>query len=188
MISWLSSFRNTLLPLKNVAKTKSTNSKWLSLEMGFLDNIENFFDNNKGGDENETTVELFTIPFKSIKVGALRLLLTLHLMGQQNTPTKGSWKCRQQDDNHVVMQYMVDETSDTCLIIGISEKGVHVERRGTLAPSMKFLMQESILLQGLLEELDHVIYSGDLQESDRLMVLKYPIDGLDKARENLPFA
>jgi hypothetical protein len=49
------------------------------------------------------------------------------------------------------------------------------------------MMQESILLEGLIDQLDHVLYSEEVKDANRLLVLKNPLDGLDKARAMLPF-
>ena len=72
----------------------------------FFDDIGKYFnpkgrndDEEEGNtDENDDTVVVFTIPSSSVKVGALRLLLMLHLIGQQNIPSKGAWKCQQREE------------------------------------------------------------------------------------------
>ena len=83
----------------------SSLSPWM-LFGGFFDDIGKYFnpkgrndDEEEGNtDENDDTVVVFTIPSSSVKVGALRLLLMLHLIGQQNIPSKGAWKCQQREE------------------------------------------------------------------------------------------
>jgi len=161
-----------------------------SLQMvgGFFDELGKFF-GKKGNDGNaesdfDSTTCTFTIPAKSIKVGGLRLFLTLHFMGQQNTPTKGTWKCIQTNDGDLDVYY-IDQTA--AVSIEFDEDGIYIHRRGS-SPSMQFVMQESVLLQGLLYELDHVVNAGDVKVSDRLLVLTDPGDAIEKARETLSFA
>lgn len=169
---------------------------------GIFDDIGKFFNSHRGEEEecngseeeddgemsNNDTAVVFTIPARSVKVGALRLLLMLHLMGQQNSPNKGTWKCQQREEEDgedvIVMQFMVDQSASLSVII--TDWGIKVKRRG-IAPSMQFMIQESILLQGLIDQLDHVLYSEEVKEGNRLLVLKYPLDGLDKARATIPF-
>jgi hypothetical protein len=82
------------------------------------------------------------------------------------------------------MHFMVDQSASLSVII--TDWGIKVKRRG-ITPSMQFMIQESILLQGLIDQLDHVLYSDEVKEGNRLLVLKYPLDGLDKARAAIPF-
>jgi len=127
---------------------------------------------------------LIDLEAKSIKVGGLRLLLTLHLMGQQNTPTKGTWKCNQSADGDLDMYY-IDRTG--ALTVELDEDyGIVIYSQGN-HPSNAFLMQQTLLLQNLLEELDKTVNVEDVKESDRLLVLKDP-NALDKARDTLSFA
>jgi hypothetical protein len=176
-------------------------SSSLMLFGGIFDDIGKFFNSNRGEEEecdgeeddemnnnsNDTAV-VFTVPARSVKVGALRLLLMLHLMGQQNSPAKGTWKCQQREEEDgedvIVMHFMVDQSASLSVII--TDWGIKVKRRG-ITPSMQFMIQESILLQGLIDQLDHVLYSDEVKEGNRLLVLKYPPDGLDKARAAIPF-
>jgi len=187
--SWYSNYRPTLAV-----------SSSLMLFGGIFDDIGRFFNSNRGEEEecdgedddemnnsNDTAV-VFAIPARSVKVGALRLLLMLHLMGQQNSPAKGTWKCQQREEEDgedvIVMHFMVDQSASLSVII--TDWGIKVKRRG-ITPSMQFMIQESILLQGLIDQLDHVLYSDEVKEGNRLLVLKYPLDGLDKARAAIPF-
>jgi hypothetical protein len=179
---------------QRIPSSASSISPWM-LFGGFFDDIGKYF-NSKGRnddeeegntDESDDSVVVFTIPASSVKVGALRLLLMLHLMGQQNTPTKGTWKCQQREEEEadaIVLYFMLDQSAS--LSVNISDWGIKVKRRG-IKPSVQFMMQESILLQGLIDQLDHVLYSEEVKDANRLLVLKNPLDGLDKARAMLPF-
>jgi hypothetical protein len=117
----------------------------------------------------------------------LDVVWRLHLMGQQNTPTKGTWKCQQPEEEEadaIFMYFMLDQSAS--LSVNILDWGIKVKQR-EIKPSVQFMMQESILLQGLIDRLDHVLYSEQVKDANCLLVLKTPLNGLDKARAMLPF-
>jgi hypothetical protein len=49
-------------------------------------------------------------------------------------------------------------------------------------------MQESVIIQGLLDELDTISQDEEIPLNDRLLVLKEPGDAIDVARESLAFS
>uniref|UniRef100_A0A7S2I4Q4 Uncharacterized protein n=1 Tax=Helicotheca tamesis TaxID=374047 RepID=A0A7S2I4Q4_9STRA len=163
---------------------------------GFFDNIGKFFDElNNGGDGSEDengeddmdfigSSRIFTIPAKSIKIGGLRLFLTLYLMGQQNSPEKGSWKANQSGDATIDLIYR-DQSG--ALMVNFKEDKITIDRLGS-APSTKYLMHESQMLNGLLDELENIVDGGDVNEDDRLLVLPAPGDAINKARDTIAFS
>jgi hypothetical protein len=105
-------------------------------------------------------------------------------MGVQNTPEKGTWKAIQSDDNTLDM-YFTDQSA--ALTMRFSENSIDIERRGT-SPSMKYMLQESVLLNGILDELNACVVNGDIRECDRLLVLPKPGNAIENARDALAFA
>ena len=61
-----------------------------------------------------------------------------------------------------------------------------VDRMGT-SPSNVYIMNESVIIDGLLDELDTIARDEGIAMEDRLLVLKEPGDAIDAAREGLAF-
>lgn len=154
-------------------------------DMGAQDNGEDS-DDEKGGDEEIAgATRLLTIPAKEVKPGGLRLLLMFYLMGQQNTPEPQSWKADQPTrDEYVVDMYYHDRTA--VLTVKLSKNQITIDRIGS-APSMSYLAQESVIVDGILDELQVCVTQDDINDEDRLLLLPEPQDAIEKARESLAF-
>ena len=144
-----------------------------------------------------------------MKVGGLRLWLFLNMMGQLNTPDHKTWKANQVTDdyeNKNILEMFYKDTTGA-IIVHFSEadndsdpgtmdgqnktntkiNAISIYRFGT-TPSMNYMMQESHVLLGILNELDKIVHEGDIKPEDRLLVLEEPYDAIEKARELLSFA
>merc|ERR1719491_793740 len=114
----------------------------------------------KGGedgviDSNEEEIaatEIFHLPAKKIKAGGLRLYLALYFMGECNTPNRKTWRADQTPEGGIDL-YFHDRTG--ALIIALNDSGMSVSRLGS-APSMEYVMQESVMLRGMLDQLDDI--------------------------------
>lgn len=122
---------------------------------------------------------------KSMKPGGLRLFLSLHLMGQQNTPNKGSWKALQMEDGAALDMIFNDESGS--LVLRFLDNKIAVDRVGK-SPSLQYLIQESVILQGFLDELNTICFEGDVEEGNRLLVLDEPGDWIERARGTASFS
>ncbi|KAL7433815.1 hypothetical protein ACHAXH_005909 [Discostella pseudostelligera] len=125
---------------------------------------------------------IITIPAKTMKSGGLRLYCSLYLMGLQNTPEKNSWKASQSDSSEVNLRY--SDLSGS-IIIRFNDDAIVVDRLGSL-PSMKYLMHESMILNGFLDELHSIVYEGDISTENRLLTL-VDSDAIEKARDAVSF-
>lgn len=165
------------------------------MQMSFFDDLGKFFDNLSGdGDEASNEEEMvdgtytgskriITIPAKTMKMGGLRLYCNLYLMGVQNTPERGCWKASKSDDSEVNLRY-VDLSGS--IIIQFSEIGITVDRLGS-SPSNKYFLHESVILNGFLDELNTIVYDGDVSEENRLLTLPEPGNQLEEARSAVSF-
>ena len=165
---------------------------------GSMDDLSNFFDglgdnNNNESSRNAEIVEeidgvytgskrIISIPAKTMKSGGLRLYCNLYLMGLQNTPEKGCWKASQSDNSEVNLRY-TDLTGS--IIIRFTEDAITVDRLGS-APSMKYLMHESMILNGFLDELHAIVNDGDISEDNRLLTL-LDDNEIENARDAVSF-
>jgi len=165
---------------------------------GFLDDVGKFFgglgnnddDSSEGVDAEIVEEEgvytgstrIITIPAKTLKLGGLRLYCNLFLMGVQNTPEKGCWKASQSDNSEVNLRYRDLSGS---IIIRFTDDGITVDRLGS-SPSMKYLMDESMILNGFMDELNAIVYDGDVADENRLLTL-VESDAIEKARNAVSF-
>jgi hypothetical protein len=117
-------------------------------------------------------------------MGGLRLYCSLYLMGLQNTPEPNCWKAQQCDNSEVNLRYCDLSGS---IIIQFKEDAITIDRLGS-APSMKYLLHESIVLDGFLDQLNAIVFEGDVSEENRLLTLPEPGDAIEQARDVLSFA
>lgn len=123
---------------------------------------------------------MFTVD--SIKVGGCRLYLSLYFMGEMNNPERGSWRTNQSGDGGIDLYYK-DRTG--ALLINFSDDVITVNRLGS-SPSMEYLMQESNILNGMLDQLDEIAHDSSIDKSDRLLSLRDE-NGIQEVRETLAF-
>ena len=116
---------------------------------------------------------LFNIPAKSIKPGGMRVVLGFSLIGLQNTPDQGSWKANQSSDT---VLDMVFRDNSAMFSITLGEDGISVDRYGT--PSLPYLLQESVILHSVLDEIDSIANEGDAEAQDRLLQLEEEGDAI----------
>ena len=188
---------------RSIKSSSTTTKTQLSLDFGGLENFFNLnskfnkkkidmndgdnVDSNIIGDGEEIDEDypgctnIFTIKVKSIKVGGCRLFLSLFIMGQSNIPTKGSWKMNQNGDGGIDIYY---KDTSGALIIEFKNDAIVVKRLGS-SPSMEYLMQESSMLTGMLDQLDEIAMDSSINESDRLICLDD--DEINVVRESLSF-
>lgn len=163
----------------------------------FLDSFRKFFDpsssgpkRNDNGDDSEIagvkTIRVVTIPVKSLKPGGLRLFLMFYLLGMQNTPDRNSWRADQpvKDDSYVLNYFFHDQSA--MLSIQLRDREIDFDRVGS-SPSNAYMMQEAMIVEGILRELDLCAFDEKIGKDDRLIILDDPQDAIDKAREALSF-
>lgn len=190
---------------RNVASSDVSPVSRTSLHANnFWDDVTNFFDNlgndssgsgnSGGGEDNVSSTEeqqylgstrIFTIPVEAFKVGGLRLYISLYLMGQCNTPEKGSWKSWQSGDAGIDC-YFHDQSGALMIELCEETNRIIVDRMGT-SPSNAYIMNESVIIDGLLDELDTIARDEEIAMEDRLLVLKEPGDAINAARKGLAF-
>lgn len=173
------------LPSVTINEAKSD----MALRMvNIFDGFGKFFspdhNNDSGGEGYVGTSCLVSLPVESIKPGGLRLFLMLYLLGIQNTPEKGTWKIDQPTtDEYVVDLYFHDQTA--ALMIQLAGEQVTISRMGS-RPSTAYIMQETVVLDGILEELQRMATEYNVKREDRLILLKDDKD-ITSAREALSF-
>jgi hypothetical protein len=105
-------------------------------------------------------------------------------MGIQNSPEKGSWSLDQPTaDEYAVDLYYHDKTA--AIMIRFSEHEIQIGRFGS-NPSTSFMMQETIVVDGILDELQRLVEEGNIKKEDRLLLLKNE-NAIANLREELSF-
>ena len=108
---------------------------------------------------------IFTLTSNApLKLGGLRMLLSLVLVSSQNKPEKGSWTPRQTDKE---LRMRWNKTGDE-VIITLFERGVSVSR-DVLAETSEYFLHESLLLHSVLDELEELSSDPEILEENRLI-------------------
>lgn len=177
---------------KRTVTPPSSTRLWIGED--FFESFKNFMSGGKRDDQSEGlpgdadlpagTTTVATIPVHSIKPGGLRLFLMFYLMGMQNTPDKGTWQANQpSSDDYVVEMFFRDATA--MLTIELSEDEIAIRRCGSM-PSTPYLMQESVIIEGILDELEQCANEKGVAMEDRLLVPKFD-DAIEMARGSVSF-
>ena len=125
------------------------------------------------------------LPADEVKVGALKFFLQIYLVGEQNKPLPGSWALNQNDENQSIDMYYKDGTG--MFSIKINEVSIQISRYGE-RPSLEYMLQESVFLHGILDEINELAYGtneDDIEEDKRLIQFA-DTSIMEKAREGLP--
>ena len=158
------------------SRSMTTTSLGIFGESGIFSNI---FGNGKSESGPKTILE---IPASSVKIGALRFLLQIFLVSEQNKPSPGAWKSRQGEDGELQVYYG-DGTG--MFAIDLKEYNIKVTRYGE-RPSLQYMLQESVLLHGVLDELNTVAFDVDDIEKDKRLLQLKDEKAIEKARDMLP--
>jgi hypothetical protein len=137
------------------------------------------------GTKNQGPKTIIDIPARDVKIGALRFLLNIHLVGEQNKPEPKSWTTRQGEELGDLQVYYQDGTG--MLSIQFQEYGIKMVRFGD-NPSLQYQLQESVLLHSILDELSNVAFGVEddgIEKEKRLLILKDDT-AIDTARATLP--
>lgn len=123
---------------------------------------------------------IMNIKVKSIKKGGLRMVLGLCLIGLQNTPDKGSWRANQASDTELDMIFK-DNASKFSVVL--EDSYIAVDRYGQA--SLPYLLQESVVLHRVLDELNELAFNSEVKEEHRLLHLEES-NAIEQARSTLP--
>jgi hypothetical protein len=150
---------------------------------GNNDSDSNNYRDDDDSCENIGTSNIFKMKVKNLKVGGCRLYLSLYLIGEINNPEKHTWKMDQTGDGGIDLYY---RDASGALMILFEDDSIIVNRLGS-APSMNYLMHESSVLTGMLDQLDDIAFDSSIDEKDRLLTLHEPGDAINIVRESLSF-
>ena len=120
---------------------------------------------------------------KSLKKGGCRLYLCMFLMGEMNNPERRTWRMDQNEEGGIDIYY---KDTSGAMMIKLEDEEIIVNRMGS-RPSMDYLMGETLIINGMLDQLDEIAFDKSIDEQDRLILLHEPGDAIDVVRESLSF-
>ena len=130
--------------------------------------------------DNDLPKRIMEIPVKSMKKGGLRMVIGLCLIGLQNTPDNGSWRANQASDTKLDM-YFKDNSAKFSVVL--EDSCIAVDRYGQA--SLPYLLQESVILHSVLDELNELAFSSEVELENRLRQLE-ATNAIEEARSTLP--
>ena len=108
-----------------------------------------------------------------------------YLMGMQNTPSKNSWRADQPSKDEYVVEMLYHDATGM-LSVELLDDQIRILRCGS-RPSTSYMMHESMIVHGILDELSQCAFDESIELSNRLLI-PYPKEAIDVARDALAFA
>jgi len=139
---------------------------------------------NTGAASSNGVETLFTLSTTKLKKGPLQFFLKIYLVAAQNEPTPGSWAIGGDESNlDSINAYYKDGTGMVAVVL--NDDNIEIQRHGK-SPSLQFVLQESLLLHGLLDELQSLAENEEVEEEKRLVQWANGKQTVDDARSTLP--
>lgn len=145
-----------------------------------------------GNDQsNAPVVTVMDIPAKVIKIKPLKFYMQLFLVSQQNTPFEGAWLLNANEEVEDYLEIYFRDGTGMILVQFDDLYGIHIQRKGQ-RPSLQYMLQESVLLHALLDELEAIAFGTDddadeVDEEKRLLQFTEENKGIiSKVRDSLP--
>ena len=88
-------------------------------------------------------------------------------------------------DEYVIDFMFHDRTG--LLTLTLNDDEITIDRTGA-TPSNAYMMQETVIVQGVLDELQAMATDENVAEKDRLLLLLKPEECIDKVRGELSFS
>ena len=148
--------------------------------------------NNNDNNSNNPVVNVLEIPTKVLKTKPLKFFLQIFFAGQQNTPFQGAWLLNANEEVEEYLEVYFGDGSGMLSVQFDTGYGLRIQRKGK-QPSLRYMLQESVLLHKVLDELEAMAFGNgdddgdDVKDEDRL--LQFPEDDRDvlsRARAKLP--
>lgn len=158
--------------------------------------LHNLFGNLFGQQEssnaasnNNPVVDVIEIPTKVIKIKPLKFFLQIFFVGIQNTPFKGAWLLNANEEVEDYLEVYFNDGTGMLRVEFDVGFGLKITRKGQ-RPSLQYMLQESVLLHAVLDELEAIAFGegdGDVKDEERLLQFtEENQDILERARAKLP--
>jgi len=144
------------------------------------------------GNTNDPVADVMNIPAKVIKTKPLKFFLQLFFVGKQNEPFKGAWLLNANEEVEECLEVYFSDGTGMLSVQFDPDYGLKIQRKGK-RPSLQYMLQESVLLHLVLDELEAIAFGQgdddgqDVKEEERLLQFTDENrDILSRAREKLP--
>mmetsp|Transcript_2824 Transcript_2824/g.7755 ORF Transcript_2824/g.7755 Transcript_2824/m.7755 type:complete len:232 (+) Transcript_2824:75-770(+) len=188
VVSSSRSTKGASLPISPMASTEKTRL------YNLFGNLFGQDSGNKGGDgiaDDNPLVDVIDVPAEVIKTKPLKFFLQIFFVGIQNEPFKGAWLM---NANEEVEEYLEVYFADGTGMLSVrfeEDYGLRIQRKGK-RPSLQYMLQESVLLHSVLDELESIAFGdgdneGEIKDEERLLQFaEGNEDVLSVARSKLP--
>lgn len=155
----------------------------MTLFGGLFGNEEQKNENTDSSTKGAASASVIDLPVERIKIGPLKFFLQIYLVAEQNKPVQGAWVLNSNEENGSLDMYYKDGTG--MFSVALTDEAVKIDRYGQ-RPSLEYMLQESVMLHGVLDELNEIVFGeNDVEEDKRLLRLSDK-DSIVSARETLP--
>lgn len=127
--------------------------------------------------QSSSCQEILDVPVNRVKIGGLRFALGLQLVGMRDD---GLWRPNETSSSQLDVFF---KDGSAMFSIKLTDDAIRIEREGT--PSLAYLLQESLILHKVLDELNTLATDGEIEQQNRLLELASE-SAIDDAREKLP--
>jgi hypothetical protein len=107
-----------------------------------------------------------------------------YCMGMQNTPDRNTWRADQPTSEEYLIEMLFHDATGI-LTIELLEHEIRISRNGS-CPSTAYIMQESVIVAGIIDELRTCAFEESVPVENRLLVPE-SADSLDVVGEELAF-
>ena len=139
--------------------------------------------------DNNPVVDVIEIPTKLVKIKPLKFFLQIFFVGIQNTPFKGAWLLNANEEVEDYLEVYFNDGTGMLRVEFDVGFGLKITRKGT-RPSLQYMLQESVLLHAVLDELEAIAFGegdGDVKDEERLLQFtEENQDILERERAKLP--
>jgi hypothetical protein len=104
-------------------------------------------------------------------------------VAEQNKPVKGSWALSNNEENGSLDMYYKDGTG--MFSIGLEDNKIRIDRHGS-RPSLQYMLQESVMLHGILDEINSIAFEVVDIEQEKRLIQFVDDDAIANARRALP--
>ncbi len=132
---------------------------------------------------SNTPKTVIDLPATHVKIGPLKFFLQIYLVAEQNKPVKGAWVLTSNEEKGSLDMYYKDGTG--MFSIDIQETSIQINRNGQ-RPSLEYMLQESLLLHGLLGELNQIALEVDDIAKEKRLLQLVDDNSIIKAQATLP--
>jgi hypothetical protein len=132
-----------------------------------------------------TVTPVLAMAASRVKVGPLKFFLQIYLVAEQNKPhVKGSWVLNNNEEKGTLDMYYKDGTGMFSMEL-LQDMCIRIDRYGS-RPSLQYMLQESVMIHGILDELQSIAFEVTDIEPEKRLIQFLDDDAIVKARGTLP--